>query len=227
MNKYISELVITLEKNRDPQKAKPMEAYMRNQFPYLGIKSPELSSLTSEFYSRNGLPPVQELAEILRDLWQLPEREYQYSGVGLLSRMNKKLPDGFISTIEYLLVSKPWWDTVDAIAGGTVGVHFQRFPDVMNSTLPSWRTSPIFWLRRSAILFQLNYKEKTDFVTLCQIIEENLGSKEFFINKAIGWSLRQYSKYNESKVREFVSKTNLHPLSKREALKWLERKANK
>jgi 3-methyladenine DNA glycosylase AlkD len=103
-----------------------------------------------------------------------------------------------------------------------VGVHFQRFPDVREKYLAKWRKSEDFWLRRTCILFQLNYKEETDFDLLCEIIRENLGSKEFFINKAIGWSLRQYARTDPLAVKKFVKAAPLQPLSRREAMKHLQ-----
>jgi 3-methyladenine DNA glycosylase AlkD len=111
---------------------------------------------------------------------------------------------------------------VDTISGGTLGVHFRRFPEVREKYLARWRASDNFWLRRATILFQLNYKKETDFDLLCEIICENLDSKEFFINKAIGWSLRQYARVDPKAVMKFVRSTPLHPLSRREALKHLE-----
>ena len=112
---------------------------------------------------------------------------------------------------------------MDGLAAGPVGMHFKRYPDVREIYLSKWRNSDNFWLRRTTILFQLNYKAETDFGLLCEIILENLGSKEFFINKAIGWALRQYTRLDPYAVREFVAATPLHPLSAREALKWLEK----
>jgi 3-methyladenine DNA glycosylase AlkD len=142
--------------------------------------------------------------------------------VGLLGRFNEQIPAKFIKTIEYMIITKSWWDTVDSIAGGTVGVHFRRFADVREKYLAKWRASDNFWLRRTTILFQLNYKKETDFQLLCDIIRENLDSKEFFINKAIGWSLRQYARIDPKAVTKFVKSTPLHPLSRREAMKHLE-----
>ena len=168
------------------------------------------------------MPDVNDLDAILRDLWALPEREFQYIGLGLLDKLEKKLPAKFITTIEYLLVTKSWWDTVDTIASHTVGTHFRRFPRVRDKYLPKWRRSSNIWLRRTAILFQLNYKKETDFELLCDIIRENLGSKEFFINKAIGWALRQYARVEPNAVKRFAKSTSLHPLSRREALKHLD-----
>jgi 3-methyladenine DNA glycosylase AlkD len=150
----------------------------------------------------------------------LPQREFQYAAIGLVGRLEKQLMAKSVRTLEYMLTHKSWWDTVDSIAGGTVGAYFKRFPDVRETYLAKWRASENFWLRRTTILFQLNYKKETDFDLLCEIIHENLGSNEFFINKAIGWSLRQYARIDPKAVKKFVNVTKeLNPLSRREALK--------
>jgi 3-methyladenine DNA glycosylase AlkD len=222
MHPYIIPLKKLFEKNADPTQAAPMRKYMRDQFEYLGIKTPQSVALQKEFYAEHGLPETTDLDPILRDLWALPQREFQYVAVGLLGRCNKQIPAKFIKTIEYLIVTKSWWDTVDSIAGDTVGVHFKRFPEVREKYIAKWRASENFWLRRTTILFQLNYKQETDFDLLCEIIRENLGSKEFFINKAIGWALRQHARIDPKAVEKFVHATReLNPLSRREAMKHL------
>jgi 3-methyladenine DNA glycosylase AlkD len=227
MHTYVNALKTLYQPHADPVAAAPMKAYMRNQFEYLGIKTPEQSQLLKGFISEQGLPDLDDLAPILLDLWDLPEREFQYAALGLLGRFEAKLPAEFIDVIESLLTTKSWWDTVDSLAGNTVGTHFKRFPMVQDATLERWRISDDFWLRRTCILFQLGYKSETDFDLLKDIIRENLGSKEFFINKAIGWALRQYTRVDPEGVRAFVAETPLAPLSAREALKWLNRQAQK
>lgn len=222
MHSYVTSLKTLYEKNADPAQAAPMKKYMRDQFEYLGIKTPRNAALQKEFFAEHGRPPISQLDPILRDLWSLPQREFQYVAVGLLGKANMDIPAKFIKTIEYMLVMKSWWDTVDIIAGGTVGVHFRRFPDVREKYLTKWRASENFWLRRTTILFQLNYKKETNFDLLREIIHENLDSKEFFINKAIGWALRQYARVDPAAVQKFVQSTRLHPLSRREALKHIE-----
>ena len=222
MHPYVVSLKTLFEQNADPAQAGPMKKYMRDQFEYLGIKTPQNVALQKEFFEKEGFPKLSELDTVLRDLWSLPQREFQYAAGGLLGRFSQQIPAKFIKTIEYMIVTKSWWDTVDGIAGGPVGVHFQRFPEVREKYLAKWRASDNFWLRRTAILFQLNYKAETDFDLLCDIIRENLGSREFFINKAIGWSLRQYARVDPKAVTKFVKSTPLHPLSRREAMKHLE-----
>ena len=227
MHPYSNSLQKYIKPHADARRAGPMKAYMRNQFEYLGIKSPELAELQKSFLKLHDLPNVKDLEQILRDLWALPEREYQYTAIGLMGRMGKQIPANFTQVLEFLVITKSWWDTVDSIAGNIVGEHFKRFPREKDKFLARWRKSDNLWLRRTTLLFQLGYKEGTDFPLLCNLIRENLGSSEFFINKAIGWSLRQYSKVNPRDVRKFVAETPLHPLSKREALKWLENNRRK
>lgn len=225
MDTYINELKKRFQTHADPIAAESMRAYMRNQFPFLGIKSSLRRQLQREFYADFGLPELKDLSSTLLDLWSLPEREYQYTACELLGKFEKKLPPEFIDTIETLLTTKSWWDTVDTLASNTVGTHFKRYPSVREVTLARWRKSEDFWLRRTCILFQLKYKSETDFELLKGIIHENLGSQEFFINKAIGWALRQYTRVDPEGVRDFVAETPLAPLSAREALKWLNRQS--
>ena len=220
MHPYVLSLKKLFEQNANPAQAGPMKKYMRDQFEYLGIKSPQMAALNKEFIKEYGLPPIGQLNTIVRELWSLPQREFQYAAMSLMGRLEKKVEPEFISIIEYLLVTKSWWDTVDALAGHAVGTQFKRFPDVREKYLKKWRKSDNFWLRRTTLLFQLGYKKETDFDLLCELIKENLGSDEFFINKAIGWALRQYAHTNPAPVKKFVKATKeLHPLSRREALK--------
>lgn len=224
MHPYARLIQRMLAKHANPKAAVPMKRYMRNQFEYLGIKSPALADLMKGLYTEQGLPPLTDLDAVVRDLWALPQREFQYAAVGMVDKMAKQLPEEFIETLEFMLVTKSWWDTVDIISAHIVGTHFKRFPKIKRKYLAKWRKSKDFWLRRTAILFQLGYKDETDFELLKEVIRENLGSKEFFINKAIGWSLRQYSRVDPVGVRKLVKETPLHPLSAREAMKWLEKR---
>jgi len=220
MHTYTFILKTLFEQNADPAQAGSMKRYMRDQFEYLGIKAPQSAALIKVVIKEHGLPPMAQLDTIARELWSLPQREFQYAAMTLMGRLEKKYEPEFITTIEYLLINKSWWDTVDALAGHAVGTQFKRFPEVRDNYLLKWRRSKNFWLRRTTLLFQLGYKKETDFDLLCEIIRENLGSDEFFINKAIGWALRQYAHTNPAPVKKFVKAAkDLHPLSRREALK--------
>lgn len=197
--------------------AKPMEAYMKNQFIFLGIRAGERKKLLARFLKEQGEPV--DLLGLVKILFQEEEREFQYVAIDLLSRYGKKQPSEAISVYEELVVQKSWWDTVDGLAGTVISNHFAMYPELIPSYNAKWIDGDNIWLARTAILFQLKYKEKTDAELLFSNCEKWLDSKEFFIQKAIGWALRQYAKGSPEEVRRFVKSHPLAPLSKREALK--------
>lgn len=121
MHSYVLSLKKLYELNANPAQAAPMSRYLRNQFEYLGIKTPQSAALMKEFVKEHGLPSISQLDEISRDLWSLPQREFQYTAMSLMGKLEKKVEPEFITTIEYLLVTKSWWDTVDALASHAVG----------------------------------------------------------------------------------------------------------
>ncbi len=125
MQSYLVPLISLFQENANSTQAGPMKKYMRDQFEYLGIKSPQFKVLFRNFINEHGLPPFSDLDLIVRDLWNLPEREFQYLAVGFVGRLENQLSSTFIRTIEYMIIHKSWWDTVDSIAGDTVGIHFQ------------------------------------------------------------------------------------------------------
>ena len=124
--------------------------------------------------------------------------------------------------IEKLIITHSWWDTVDFLAKYVLGNYLLQFPNEILKTSELFSNSENMWLNRSAILFQLNYKKETHFELLKAICELHKNSNEFFIQKAIGWALRDYSRFNPNGVKEYVSATQLKPLSQREALRNLK-----
>jgi 3-methyladenine DNA glycosylase AlkD len=149
------------------------------------------------------------------------EREFQYVALDYLHLKKPLLTPDDVAHLKKLALDKSWWDTIDGLDRIIGGIALQ-FPEV-NKVLLKWSVDNDFWLRRIAIDHQLDRKDKTNTVLLEQIIKNNFGQTEFFINKAIGWSLREYSKVNPDWVRNFVSryKNELASLSIREARKYI------
>lgn len=219
--KYIKAIADIFSSNSNPVNALPMAKYMKFKFEYFGLKKPEREVLVKDFFARYGLPEIDTVEETIKGLWELPQREFQYFALGLLEKSFEKYKANYIELYQQLIISKSWWDTVDMIAGKLVASHFQVYPEQIITVMGRWIDSDNIWLKRSALLFQLKYKGKTNTDLLEKYILKCLGSNEFFINKAIGWILREYSKTNAQWVINFVDRTKLAPLSKREALKWL------
>jgi len=141
-----------------------------------------------------------------------------------LGRRSRKAGEGNIKDYQFLIINKSWWDTVDYIASNLVGPYFRIYPEKIAPVTSHWMESRNMWLQRTCLLFQLKYRGDTDTGLLTGFIEQLKDSKEFFIRKAIGWSLREYSKTNPEFVISFVRNNHLSGLSEREALKWIQRK---
>ncbi len=214
-------LINFFEQNRDKDKAIPMEKYMKNHFPFLGIKTPERKQLMKQFYAESRILKEGFQSDFVKALWEKEEREYQYAAIDYISRSLKKLDKTDLPLIEQLIVTKSWWDTVDLLATKPVGTIAAKHPEVIPETINAYAYGEHIWLRRTAILFQLKYKERTDEALLFRYIQQNKDSKEFFIQKAIGWALREYSKTNPASVKAFIESTSLPKLSVKEGSKYL------
>ncbi|MDJ0703081.1 MAG: DNA alkylation repair protein [Leptolyngbyaceae cyanobacterium MO_188.B28] len=223
-SEYLRSLRSYFEQHAHPENAPAMEKYMRNQFKFLGIKKPEQTALFKQFIAKQGWPALSQLDDFLLTLWSWPEREFQYLGSNFLHHFRKHLPSNALPTLEQLITTKSWWDTVDSLASHTVGDLFKRRPNEVGEYIHRWRHSDNIWLRRTTLLFQLSYKANTNEALLFALVEENASSDEFFIQKAIGWALREYSKTAPNEVNRFVETHAMAALSKREALKRLKAK---
>jgi 3-methyladenine DNA glycosylase AlkD len=209
-----------MRNNANPEKAAQMKAYMRDQFDYLGVPTPKRREICKP-YLKTAKNEAQIDWKFIDRCWKEPFREYQYAAMDYLSHVSKLLTAADVPKIKKLILKKSWWDTVDGL-DEIIGGIAKRFPDVKD-TLLEWSLDKNYWLRRTAIDHQLQYKDKTDTKLFEKIIVNNLGQTEFFINKSIGWSLREYSKTNPDWVRAFVKKhkNSLAPLSIREASKYI------
>ena len=222
----VARLTAAYEAARDPAAAEPMRRYMRDQFEFLGIPTPVRTTLDREVTAGLGPPDEPELARAAEACWALPHREYQYFACGYLRKHIGVAEAGFIDVAERLITTKAWWDTVDALATRTVGPLVRAHPELV-ATMDSWIDHDDMWLARTALLHQLTYKGATDVERLFRYCRHRAGDREFFIRKAIGWSLRELTKSEPERVRAFLAEMgdDLSPFSRKEALKWLERRA--
>ena len=215
-----NQLFTAFTDNADAEQAIKMSAYMRDQFPYLGIPTPKRRELSKAFLAEMKKGKCIDWA-FVRECWNMAAREFQYLAMDYLLAIKNRLTSADIPAIREIAINKSWWDTIDGL-DMIVGNIAWQFPDV-NKILLMWSIDENIWLRRIAIDHQLVRKEKTDTALLETIIKNNFGQTEFFINKAIGWSLRDYSKTNPTWVRDFINKYSdkLAPLSIKEASKYI------
>ncbi|MGP6140805.1 DNA alkylation repair protein [Jeotgalibaca sp. A127] len=209
-----------LEALQNPERAIPMAAYMRNQFPFLGIAADPRKSVAKSYFLIAKKNKIIDF-DFVEACFQKEEREFHLMGVDYLLAIQDILTPDHLHLVKKYILTKSWWDTVDGL-DGVIGKMSLKFPEVKKMML-EWSQADNFWLRRVAIDHQLLFKTKTDEKLLAEIIINNLGQKEFFINKAIGWALRDYSKTNPEWVRTFIEQyhNEMAPLSIREGKKYL------
>lgn len=220
---FINDLTTDLLHKANREKATSMEAYMKNKFSFLGIKTEERRAVLKVLWKNNKPEVKQNFRLITWELFQKNEREFHYCGLEVMideGKNSNTIED--IHLIEKLIIIHSWWDTVDFLAKYVLGNYMLQFPDEILKTIERFSNSENMWLNRSAILFQLSYKKETNFELLKAVCEQHKNSNEFFIQKAIGWALRDYSRFNPNGVKEYVNSTQLKPLSQREALRNLK-----
>ncbi|MFY0625108.1 MAG: DNA alkylation repair protein [Reichenbachiella sp.] len=216
---YLEQLAMEFKRSENPDVASQQKAYMRGQFEYFGLKSPDRREVEKPFLIKEYLPSKVLIPELIRALWNKPQRDFQMFGMDLLPKYQKSLAIEDLEMFEFMITHKSWWDTVDFIAVNLVGPYFKKYPKEIEKVIPKWMNDGNMWLQRTCIIFQLKNKSDLDTDLLENIIHRSLGSQEFFINKAIGWVLREYGKTNPDWVVDFVNKNELSGLSQREALR--------
>jgi 3-methyladenine DNA glycosylase AlkD len=221
-----------LAKAGNPERAKDQQAYMKSRMPFRGVTSPELKVrlrpiLGDPAYRLTGR---DEWEATVRGLWDAAHfREERYAALAITGRRLYRLWAGDRSAMplyRHLIESGAWWDFVDDIASHRVGPVLRAHPETESDRMRSWALADSMWLRRAAILSQLSSREETDRHLLLDCVTPNLGERDFFICKAVGWSLRQYARSGAT-AADWVRRTvgelgpSLSPLSRREALKHL------
>ena len=198
-----------------------MAKYMLNQFPFAGLKTPErkLQSRPLLLASRGWSVPT--VIQTVNDLYARDEREYQYLAIDLARKHVRQYELADLVALSPLVMRKSWWDSVDAwrpLFGDYVRLYQQTMADVFGI----FAEHDNFWMRRVAITLQLASKDATDTTLLTRAIEYDIDTDEFFIQKAVGWALRQYSKTDSAWVRQFmIDHSQLSTLAVREGSKYL------
>ena len=223
MDTYSPKIIDAISTNANPAHAESMKKYLKNKFDFYGVKAPQLRDIAKPFLQKNNLPGISDIPAIVGNLWKHPQREAQHLAIELLKKYMKAEQEEWIELYEKIIVEKSWWDTVDAIAAWFVGNHFQRYPDQIQAYTSKWMNSENIWLQRTCLIYQLKYKHNTDFELMKSFILPLADSKEFFIRKAIGWALREYSKVEPQTVLQFVERHPLSPLSFKEATRLIKK----
>jgi 3-methyladenine DNA glycosylase AlkD len=219
---FISELTSKLSELKNIENAKSMQAYMKDNFVFLGIKTKERRVILQNLWKKHQQEIKINFRAIAWELFNKKEREFHYCGVEIMIKeAKKKYTIEDIELIEKFIITHSWWDSVDFIAKYILGNYLRQFPNETYVVIERFSNANNMWLNRSTIIFQLDYKATTNFELLISECEKHKESNEFFIQKAIGWALREYGTFNPKGVIHYVENTNLKSLSKKEALRKL------
>jgi len=205
------------EAEADAERAAGAAAYLRGQFPFLGVRTPDRRRLMRTALGGLPAPDERELSAVARALWAEPEREFQHTGCDYLRAHIAVAGAGFVDVLHELVTTRAWWDTVDALAAHTAGPLVRAHPELV-LTMDRWVGADHLWVARTALLHQLTYGRATDADRFFRSCRRRAGDREFFLRKAIGWALRTYAAVDPDAVERFVAATpELSPLSVREA----------
>ena len=219
---FISQLEAAFKQNKNEENAFQMKRYMKNLFSFYGIKTNERRAILHDLLKSNKQEISKNYREIALTLLKKEFRELHYCGIEILIKnLKRNYSKDEINLVETFLITNSWWDSVDTISKYLLGQYLIEFPSETEKVIERFSNSENRWLNRSAILFQLGYKKNTNYELLFSECVKHSQSKEFFIQKAIGWALREYGNVNPTLVINFVNNTDLKPLSRKEAIRKL------
>jgi len=207
----------------DPGRAPGMQAYMKSEMPYRGIKSADLRAVCKLVFAQHPLDSCDAWQAAILELWRGARyREERYAALELLAMRRHRecrTPEA-LPLYEELITTGAWWDYVDTVAHH-VGDLLRSHPKEVRPLMRAWSEDKDIWKRRVSIICQVSFKRDTDLELLYANIEPNLADRSFWIRKAIGWSLRAYAWTNPREIARYVAanESKLSGLSRREALK--------
>ena len=223
---FLTDLREALEAASDPARAEQQRAYLKSEMAMYGVGVPETRRLARRAAGAHAdlWAEAATWEAALRRLWDgAAHREERYAALAIIRSKPSVSHAGRMESLalyEHFLRTGQWWDLVDETSHA-VGLVVRQHPAAA-ARMRVWATDPDMWVRRSAIICQLQHKVDTDLDLLTAVIEANQEDSEFFIRKAIGWALRDYARTDGDWVRAFVqAHPDLSPLSRREALKRL------
>jgi 3-methyladenine DNA glycosylase AlkD len=202
-----------LKRLADPAKAPAMAAYMKTSQPFFGVPTPMRTAMLKQVCDQFAPPDQKSYAQSVMALWKLPHREEQYCAISFARQHERFITPASLPLYERMIREGAWWDFVDDIAANLVGAVYGNFRAQTRPTIERWIDDEDLWIRRAALLSHLKHKRDTDAAQLFRHCLTCAHEPEFFIRKAIGWALREYSKTDPRAVRKFLA-TNHKRLSK-------------
>ena len=224
-NRIIKYITNTLNDNKNSKDAIQMQRYLKTTMPFYGVKSPILNTIVNDVNNLHLISNQEEYNSVIMDIWNLSHREEKYISIKLARKWKKYITLEALTVYEKMIREGQWWDFIDPISQGLIGILLMNNRFKMNKILDKWIKDENLWIRRSAILAHLKHKKNTDYKKLFEYCLKCAHEKEFFIQKAIGWVLREFSKTEPEIVYAFIQDNErvLSNLSKREGMKYIKK----
>jgi len=209
----------------NPAKAPAMAAYMKTSQPFFGVPTPIRTAMLKQMGDRFAPVDQKSYARNVTALWKLPHREERYCAISFARRYEQFITLESLPLYERMIRDGAWWDFVDEIAVNLVGTVYGNFRAQTRPVIERWIDDDDMWIRRTALLSHMKHKKETDAAQLFKHCLKLSHEREFFIRKAIGWALREYSKNDPRAVRSFLTtnRKRLSNLSYAEGSKHLDR----
>ncbi len=217
-----NQLIEVFEANANPENAVKQKAYLKNQFEFLGIAKPARAKLERDFIKSTKLIEKEEVINIIFEVSKLGFREYLYTSQMIMQANYKRFSYKDVLDLTAITRDNQWWENTDGFQS-FLKKWFRDNPEYIKPFVLEFYQDENMWMRRLAIIAQLGMRDLTDFEIMKRAIKYNLKYDEFFIQKAIGWALRDYSKVNKTRVSEFIDshQSQLSSLAIREGSKYL------
>jgi 3-methyladenine DNA glycosylase AlkD len=210
----------------DPVKAAEVAAYHKVDRPYLGVSVPDVTALATGW--RDHLDTAGRVA-VANALWQTNIHEARVAAAKLLTQA--RIPDD--GQVWRLIAS--WVPSFDAwaIADNCCDAGGRRLiadPSRLDE-VEAWTTHENMWARRAALVMTLpwtkqNFPKPADLAIRDRVLgwaATYVTDKDWFIQKAVAWWLRELSKHDPQRTHDFLDGPGqaLKPWARKEAAKYL------
>ena len=195
----------------DPKRAEGERAYLKSDLidddrVHLGVATPACRRIVRQELRALGAVTHDELLYMVGSLWDRPEFEFKRAATEMAHiRSEMFTPDDLDQVLTWMRRAQTW-ALIDEWAPRVVGRLLDNYPSEVGPVLDRWSVDDDFWIRRSSLLSMLISlrRGEGEFDRFGRYADAMMGETEFFIRKAIGWTLRDMSRRRPIEVAEFI-----------------------
>jgi 3-methyladenine DNA glycosylase AlkD len=205
-NKRLNDLRSLLRKKANAEHAAFHKNYHKSSRDFYGLYNSELTEAFQTVFPTKEKLGRDEAIPLALELWSSNWFEEQTASLSLLARVLKQLTPKDLPMLKKIANECEGWAMLDYLTTVHLGTLAMKYSDEVYPKVRKWTTSKHLWTRRAAILIHIfpARKKALNEVYAWATFTELLHEKEFFIRKAIGWTLRECTKHYPEKVYEYI-----------------------